>query len=46
MKCTVFENIPILHVFWMFGPTHFDDAVEATRYNIRHFIIASTRCYI
>jgi len=38
MKCIVLENTLILHVFWMFGPTHFGDAIEATRYNIRLFI--------
>lgn len=46
VKCVVFENTLILHVFWLFGPIHFDDASEATRYNIRLFIITSTRCYI
>jgi hypothetical protein len=34
MKCIVFVNTLILHVFGMFGQTHFDDASEATRYNI------------
>lgn len=45
MICIVFVNTIILHVFWIFGWTHFDDASEATRYNIRLLIVTSIRYY-
>jgi hypothetical protein len=36
MNYIVFDNTIILHVFWMFGPTYFDDANEEIRYTFRN----------